>query len=209
MAGLHIDSIEQPFLDDEALAGLALRLVLRAEFLGCLPASPVSVLGPELVRSVGRCMQQADLPSSQWLFITSSSGDLSASRWRKALQAMNDQIEMSPVPAGEWGPAISALGEELLGSVLGISTSSVRRYHAGSRPTPQDAAERLHFVALLLADLAGSYNDYGLRRWFTRPRTALDKRRPIDLLGDNFDPEGPEADQLRGLAASLSEAGAA
>jgi uncharacterized protein (DUF2384 family) len=209
MVSVHIDSIEQPVRDDEALAGLALRLVLRAEFLGCLPASPVSVLGPELLRSVGRCMHQADLPSSQWLSIISSSADLSASRWRKALQAMNDQIEMSPVPAGEWGPAISALGEELLGSVLGISTSSVRRYHAGSRPTPQDAAERLHFVALLLADLAGSYNDYGLRRWFTRPRTALDTRRPIDLLGDNFDPEGPEADQLRGLAASLSGAGAA
>jgi len=122
---------------------------------------------------------------------------------------MNEQIEMSPVPAGEWGPAVSALSDELLGSVLGISTSSVRRYQAGSRPTPQDVAERLHFVALLLADLAGSYNDYGLRRWFTRPRAALDKRRPIDLLGDKFDPDGTEADQLRDLAASLSEAGAA
>src|SRR6266571_5048747 len=58
MASIHIESIEQPFVDDEALAGQALRLVLRAEFLGCLPTDTVRVLGPELVRAVGRCMQQ-------------------------------------------------------------------------------------------------------------------------------------------------------
>lgn len=122
---------------------------------------------------------------------------------------MNDQIEMSPLPGGEWRPAVACLGEDLLAELLGVSVSSVRRYSAGARDTPQEVAERLHFVALLLADLAGSYNDYGIRRWFTRPRSALQGRRPYDALGDGFDPEGEPARQLQQLAVSLVAAGAA
>jgi len=94
--------------------------------------------------------------------------------------------------------------------LLGVSASSIRRYHVGDRATPQHVAERLHFLALLIADLAGSYNDYGIRRWFTRPRTALANRRPIDLLvAPTFDPDGDDANSLQALAASLTASGAA
>ncbi|HJQ00250.1 MAG TPA: hypothetical protein VJ851_01500 [Jatrophihabitans sp.] len=210
MTGLRIDSIDEPFLANPSLVEQALRLLLRAEYVGCLPdLAAAIVLGPEVLRSVGRCMQHAQLPSARWSFLTGPEADLSPAQWRTALTAMNDQIEMSPLPDGEWGPVLSTLGEDLVADLLGISASSIRRYHAGARSTPQEIAERLHFVALLLADLAGSYNDYGLRRWFTRPRTALADRRPIELLGGNFDPDGPDAHALKELAASLSAAGAA
>jgi uncharacterized protein (DUF2384 family) len=208
MGTFQVESIDAPFAADQSLMEQALRLLLRAEFVGCLPEHGAIRLGPDVVRAVGRCMHRSNLPSAHWWFVTGPA-ELSTSRWSEALTAMNDQIEMSPLPAGEWGPAIGTLGEDLLAKILGISTSSVRRYHAGNRHTPQDIAERLHFVALLLADLAGSYNEYGLRRWFTRPRTALDNRRPVDLLGEDFDPDGHDAQQLRDLAASLSGAGAA
>ena len=109
-----------------------------------------------------------------------------------AVQQINDQLEMSPQPAGEWAPVIGTLGEELLAELVGVSVSSVRRYAGGSRATPQDVAERLHFLALLIADLAGSYNDFGIRRRLNRPCTPLGGRSPANLLGE-FDPEGPAA----------------
>jgi hypothetical protein len=123
-----------------------------------------------------------------------------------AVDQINDQIEMSPQPAGEWAPVTRTLGEELLASLIGVSTSSVRRYAAGARATPQDVAERLHYLALLLADLAGSYNDFGMRRWFTRPRSQLGGRAPAELLGD-FDPDGPDPAAAARLASTLVGAG--
>jgi hypothetical protein len=125
-----------------------------------------------------------------------------------AVKQINDQIEMSPQPGGEWAPAVATVGEDLLASLLGVSVSSVRRYAAGSRGTPQDVAERLHFVALVMADLAGSYNDFGIRRWWARPRSQLGGRAPAALLGE-FDPNGQEAADVARLAASLAGAGAA
>lgn len=112
------------------------------------------------------------------------------------------------MPQGEWPQLVATLGDLLLAEVLGVSASSVRRYAAQDRPTPQSVAVRLHFTALLVADLAGAYNEYGIRRWFTRPRSRLDGKRPVDLLGAYFDPEGADADRLRVLVDSLVFAGA-
>lgn len=209
MDHVQIESIDKAFTADDELTEQALKLLFRAEFVGCLPHRRAVTLGPEFVRSIGRCLGQARLPSARWIFVTDPRADLPASRWHVAITAMNDQIEMSPLPEGEWGPVADTLGEDLLARILGISASSVRRYQAGKRTTPQDVAERLHFLALLLADLAGSYNEYGLRRWFARPRAALDGRRPLDLLGEHFDPDGSDAQRLRELAAGLSAAGVA
>jgi uncharacterized protein (DUF2384 family) len=208
MTVLQIESVAEPFRSDRMLADLALRLLSRAEYVSCLPAGGVRVvLDAEMIRSVGKCLAQAQMPTSRWTFLDEP--DVSVSRWREAVTAMNEQIEMSPQPAGEWGPVLGTLGEDMLADLLGVSVSSVRRYSAGNRSTPQDVAERLHFVAMLLADLAGSYNDYGVRRWFTRPRAALQGRRPVDALGAGFDPDGEPAQRVQELAASLIAAGAA
>lgn len=208
MTVLHIESVSEPFRSDRILADLALRLLSRAEYAGCLPAGGVHlVLDAEAIRAVGKCLAQAQMPTSRWRFLDSP--EVSASRWMEAVTAMNEQIEMSPHPAGEWEPVIGTIGEDMVAELLGVSVSSVRRYSAGNRATPQDVAERLHFIAMLLADLAGSYNEYGVRRWFTRPRAALQGRRPIDALGVGFDPEGEPARQVQELAASLIAAGAA
>jgi hypothetical protein len=76
--------------------------------------------------------------------------------------------------------------------------------------TPQDVAERLHWLALIVGDLLGSYNDYGIRRWFERKRTALGGRSPrevLELVGD-WSPDDPKVAKVRDLAASLAALGA-
>ena len=58
----------------------------------------------------------------------------------------------------------------------------------------------------MVSDLAGSYNDFGMRRWFERPRTQLGGKSPRALLGSQWTPDSKAARQVRALAAVLSGA---
>ena len=112
-------------------------------------------------------------------------------------------LRESPLPEYEWPALTKVFGAEELAHLLQISESSLVRYTHGNRATPDPIAERLHFVALVVGDLRGAYNEVGVRRWFHRHRSALGGRAPIELLGDGWmpDEEGPEA--VRALAHSL------
>jgi uncharacterized protein (DUF2384 family) len=61
----------------------------------------------------------------------------------------------------------------------------------------------VHFLARILATLAGSYNEFGARRWLERPRTALGGRAPAELLRGDWDPDDDGARQVRELAEAL------
>lgn len=117
-------------------------------------------------------------------------------------------IEESPVPSHEWRSLEQIFGVERLASLLGTSPASVRRYQAGSRETPDVIADRLHFLAMVVGDLAGAYNEIGIRRWFERSRALLEGRKPADLLRGEWNPESPEALRVRELARSLGASAA-
>ena len=108
-----------------------------------------------------------------------------------------------PTLASEWRGVNRVLGGDVLARLLGISSSSVRRYLSGSRATPDEIAARLHFLALVIGDLAGAYNDFGVRRWFQRPRKLLGSRCPAQLLSGTWRPEDPGPQRVRDLAAAL------
>ena len=112
-------------------------------------------------------------------------------------------LDASPVPHFEW-PAVSRVLEpEQLAALVNVSVSSLRRYLSGERATPDDVAARLHHVALVVGDLAGAYNEVGVRRWFERRRTALDGRAPAALLSGDWNPDDPSPQKVRELARSL------
>lgn len=122
------------------------------------------------------------------------------------LEELLEALAASPVPEAEWPAVERVLGAEQLAGLLGISLSSLRRYASGSRTTPDDVAVRLHFLALVIGDLAGSYNDFGIRRWFVRRRSQLDGRAPAELLQGDWDSEDPGPSRVRSLAAALLDA---
>lgn len=127
-----------------------------------------------------------------------------------ALDDALEALEHNPLPDTEWAAARRVLGDELLGALTGTTLVSMRRYASGTRVTPDDVAARLHFVVLVNADLAGSYNDLGIRRWWQRPRGQLDRVSPLQALTDGWDPDTSEAAAtVRTLAAALVGAGAA
>ena len=112
-------------------------------------------------------------------------------------------LEASPVPKFEWTGLARVFPPEDLASLLSISASSFKRYQQGERATPDAVAARLHFLALVVGDLAGSYNDIGIRRWFQRKRTRLGGRSPASLLKNGWDPDDEGPARVRTLAREL------
>ncbi len=80
--------------------------------------------------------------------------------------------------------------------LLGISASSVRRYRTAARSTPDDVADRLHFLSLIVGDLSGAYNEIGVRQWFAR-------KRPSDFLTGRWKSGQSGPRQVQDLARAL------
>lgn len=99
-----------------------------------------------------------------------------------------------------WAETTRILGVDDLASLLGIGQASLRRYVSGAETTPPEIVGRLDYLRLLLLELGRSYNEAGMRRWFWRHRPALEGRCPGALLSGAWDPQGPEAQQVRLLA---------
>ncbi|MDE2904608.1 MAG: hypothetical protein OXQ28_00840 [Acidobacteriota bacterium] len=113
-------------------------------------------------------------------------------------------MDVSPFPASQWPALHRALGPGLLARLLDISVVSLHTYQSGARTTPDDVVVRLHVLALMVGDLAGAYNDAGIRRWFVRPRAVLLNRAPADILSSGWRPEDRGPRRVRELASTLT-----
>jgi hypothetical protein len=180
---------------------LAIEAWRRAEAMGLVdpdPSPPDSADVARLVRRV-REVGIARGPALRFDNVEPPPADEVASLLRLVIEA----LEASPVAKYEW-PAVSRVFEsDQLASLVGISVSSLRRYLSGARETPDDVAARLHHVALVAGDLAGAYNDVGVRRWFDRKRSALGGKTPAALLSGEWNPEDAGPQKVRALAQSL------
>lgn len=203
MSYIQIQSVRDPFNSPE-IASRAVTTVTRAGAMGLLRQDEViDTLDMPVLQRVVKQISRAGIGQGLVADFTTQK-DRNPKRLSAALQMLNDALDESPVPQYEWPGLVTALGVDLLGRLLGISPSSLRRYHAGTRPTPDDIAMRLHFLALVTGDLAGAYNDIGIRRWFERKRAALSNRSPVDILVKDWNPDDPGPLQVRQLARSLT-----
>ena len=109
---------------------------------------------------------------------------------------------MSPLPEREWRSLLGYFDAADLGALLKTSESSVKRYASDVRTTPDHIADRLHWLAITVGYLSGSYNAYGIRRWFQRPRQTLGGLNPSEALAAEGDwsPYGATATHIQNLA---------
>lgn len=181
---------------------LILEAARRADAMGVMQLDEAAALDVGAARRLVTRARQAGVartPAFSWANVEAPSERELSDLLRLVIAA----LEGSPVPKTEWPSLARVFETDQFARLLGISPSSLRRYQLGSRETPDAVAERLHFLALVVADLAGTYNDIGIRRWFERPRSALGGKAPSALLEGEWDPEGPSAQKVRRLARSL------
>jgi len=176
---IRIESVSRPMAASGAATNLALHLLVRAQVMGYLPADVQGevVLDLELLDRICANVATAGVATR-----SVSLSRLRGVRMEEALQAIVDAVDRSPNPAGEWAPVRQVLGDELLAGLLGISESSLRRYAGGERTTPDEVAWRLHGIARMLAGLLGSFNEYGVRRWFARGAAQLGGEPPSAVI---------------------------
>lgn len=201
---LQIQSHEEPFNDPE-IAYTAIRALIRADAMGLLSES-FTRLDDSAMKELRAGMVAAGVGQSFREELTTflHFGRDEISRLHSALKKSIEALEQSPVPDREWQSVRDVLGLELLTGLLNVSEPSARRYSSGVRNTPDAVAARLHFLALLVGDLAGTYNDIGIRRWFERPRSHLGGDTPAQALGADWSPEDDGAQCVRSLARALA-----
>jgi hypothetical protein len=190
-----------------------LTLLTRASAMGVLAGAAVTQIDAAAVQRVLSALHKQGLigaaPVALAPLLEQGPARLDAAtadRMADSVERLVAVLDESPAPASEWAPMRAVFGDEVLGDLLGIAPASLRRYATAERATPQATAERLHWLAMVVSDLAGSYNDFGMRRWFERSRSQLGGRSPRALLGARWTPDAKVARQVRALAAVLSGA---
>jgi hypothetical protein len=185
---------------EAAVAFLAMRLTSLAETMQIIPAitDTALALNVEGVRRTLSAFAAQGIARNA----TTIGDHPDLTQISKAITAAISAIEESPLPQQEWRPMIELFGDELE-DLVGASSSSIHRYRTGERPTPDHIAARLHTLTLIVADLAGSYNGFGIRRWFGRARVQLDGHSPAHLLKGEWDPTDENVVKVRNLAAAL------
>jgi hypothetical protein len=212
MVPVLIASIERPLSELPRAKALAMVLLARTQAMGLLPPhTPHRVdLDWDLLKAIATVLEENRLAadwSSHLRRIDPESVDDAA--MAEALRAILDSLNASPHPAGEWAPVRETLGDDLTVRLLGISESSLRRYAAGERETPDAVAWRLHAVARIIGSLVGSYNDFGVRRWFERSRAALDGATPSEIIAAADNEDDGRLEKTIQLADELLGAGSA
>ncbi len=201
MPTLQITSISPP-LDQPSLRAKSADLVRRAFGLGLLlDHEPIQRLDLQLIRSI------AAAASNEGVGQDAATALIAMNPSSAGLGTLIDRLDRalidSPVPDRELRQLLTIYDVDALQPLLDASRASLRRYASGQRTVPDDVAGRIHFVALVTSDLAGSYNDFGLRRWWDRSRTSLDGRSPRAALGSDWGPDDPAATAVADLARSL------
>jgi len=199
MEMIQIESAKAPFTSPR-VAFQAVTALGRAAAMGLLPADEhIETLDLSSFRKAVRHIHRAGIARN----IPLDLGDASGPQLERTLEHLNLALEGSPVPAFEWNRLADVLGLELLSRLVGVSQSSIRRYRGNARTTPDDVAERLHFLSLLAGDLAGAYNQIGIRQWFERERAQLDGRTPLDCLKGRWKPAQTGPRRVQDLARAL------
>ena len=201
MTNIQIESVQTPF-DDPRIASRAVATLVRADAMGLLSRT-ITRLDESAIRCLGTGLGRAGI-CRRFLGELRRPARTDPAHLAAVLEEIHDALDESPVPATEWPALHQVLGADLLVRLVGISASSTRRYLEGARATPDAVAARLHFLALVVADLAGAYNDIGVRRWFERPRKRLGGSSPARLLAEGWWPDDDGPSRVRELAASLA-----
>lgn len=218
MAKIRIESAEYPW-SGAPVAAEGAALLGRAEAMGLLDAveKPISRLDTGGFQLVLDILHDRGLVQRVWIQereshpspgeaafpVALGAGSGKSSALLDAIRRAYGALEASAVPADEWRHQRRLLGDDLLAELCGVSAPSLRRYASATRATPDPVADRLHAITLIVADLSGAYNDYGIRRWFRRPRTQLDGLAPIEIMRDDWSPDDDQVVSVRQLARAI------
>jgi transcriptional regulator with XRE-family HTH domain len=192
---------------DKKVVVAAIDFIIKAESMGLLEA-PVDTLNLNLdiIIDVAKKVVEEGLgrkiviDPARWYEYESN--DLCVK-----LKSLSDILEHSPVPEKEWPKVREVISEKLLADMLHISDQSLKRYEQGNRQASDQVYAKLHWIALLLGDLLGSYNEMGARNWFLRTRKSFKGKTPFQILSEkDWSPDDENPRKIKDFVKSLNGA---
>lgn len=202
MSVTRFSSNDHPVLAQEVLPA-AWTLIHRGEAMGLVdaPADPAGL--PECLDRLLDRLWQANVGRQDVAALRALDSDTTSTTERRqamraSLERLGQALRENPIPDREWPALLEVFDADALARLLEISASSVQRYAKGDRDTPEDVVSRLHWLALVVGYLRGSYNAFGIRRWFERSRRALDGDSPQAHLAASS-PWRPDDDAARAV----------
>lgn len=202
---LQLRSARHPFVTTR-LAFKAARVLAVAESMGLWSVDePVVELDASTFRAAIEAAARAGV-ASKASFEFGQEMDASLEELERFLDRVYGDLHGSPVPECELPVLERLFGVDDLADLLSVGASTLRRYLRQERDVPEAVADRIHFLALVLSDLAGSYNERGLRRWFDRARPQLAEKTPRMLLQGDWSPNDANPQLIAALASELSGA---
>jgi hypothetical protein len=204
MRNIQVTSVVHPF-DESPLGTRTAEVFRRADSMGLLHG-PIDELSATSLRSVAQQLSSFGLA-------TDVAGRLRAADPSRAdltayVDAASEALDQSPVPTAELTKLNALLGAELLAKLIHIGSASLLRYQKGERTTPDEIAARAHYLTKIVAHLEGTYNEFGVRRWFQRSRSRLEGQSPAESLAIAWSPNDSRARDVQALAESLEHLGA-
>jgi hypothetical protein len=198
---IRTESISEPIRSGEDVLRL-IEILSLLDAMGLLRIEePIGTIDGEVLRQAVAAAAEAGIGRD--VLRRMSAGRLGSRGLSSAIEQLRQALNDSPAPLHEVREQLSLFGPDGLAALAGSSPASLRRYASGLRTTPDRLAGRLHWLARVVAELRGAYNDAGVRRWFERRRTQLAGRAPAELLSGDWDPadEGPASilELARGL----------
>jgi len=201
---IRIKSVGKPFTTP-SLAQKGATALARADAMGLFPERELTVtLDASTLGRLAARLGRAGIGGALVPMLTNQTLVGDSKLLEQYLDQLTEALEASPVPTSEWKQLMRVLGVDMLERLLGTSAPSIRRYTRTVRNTPDGVAGRLHWLALIVGDLAGAYNEIGIRQWFDRKRVQLDGRTPAQLLTGQWKPDDSGPHRVRSLAHSLT-----
>lgn len=199
MTMLRFRSAEDPF-SDAAVAGKAARLLALAETTGAWqPNRVVTILDRSVFSEALEQLAERGVATAaplDWVYRAKDG----ASEFAAFIDSVQEAVAQSPLPDLELPKLDREFGTERTAHLVGAGFSSLRRYITGERVAPDAVANRAHYVVRIVSDLAGSYNDQGVVRWFQRRSRRLDGQSPEEVLSGDWDPDSDGARAVFELA---------
>jgi len=203
MPSIQSHSTANP-LDHRVLA-VAIEFILKADSMGLL-AEPVDTVHLDIEGIIRAAKAVTEWDIGRRIVNPERWRDYAANDLCVKLKQLSEILEESTHPETEWQRLRALLTDDLIAKMTAVSEQSIRRYASGERPTPDEVAARLHWLALTAGDLQGAYNDDGVRNWFQRPRKSFGERSPLVILGGrSWTPSDDDALRIRKFARDLTE----
>ena len=97
------------------------------------------------------------------------------------------------------------LGEKILSGLLNRKPEALKKFLENPDKIPTSVEDKLNLINAIVRNLRGSYNYHDIRQWFSRERSQLNGKSPVDIMKKNWWPRDHRVLEVLALSSKAGE----